>query len=125
MEERCLRAEDFEKFLGNRVVAEVEIFEVNALACRAYGGEEVLELLAAGGEEHHAVVARELHVEAAFEKAHDGRVAPDCGQGVGGQEHAGLCLCRKNKSKGGYDEDEPSFHAVIKTIEAWIRPYGI
>ena len=120
----CLRAENFEEFLGNGVVAKVEIFEVNALAGGAYGGKEVLELLAAGGEEHHAVVARELHVEAAFEEAHDGRVAPDCGQGVGRHEHAGLCLCRKKESKGGYDEDEQSFHAVIKTIEAWLRPYG-
>ena len=118
----CLCAEDFEEFLGNGVVAEVEIFEVDAFAGSANGGEEVFELLATGGEEHHAVVARELHAEAAFEEAHDGRVAPGCRQRVGGQEHAGLCLCRKNKSEGGYDEDKQSFHAVIKAIEALLAP---
>ena len=64
-----------EEFFGDAVVAEVEIFEMYAVARLTHCGEEVSELFTAGLEEHKAVVVSEFHAIFFLEITHNVGVA--------------------------------------------------
>ena len=53
--------QEVEEHGGDAVVAEVEVFKVDAMAGLAYGLEHVVELLLSGHEERHAVVVGEAN----------------------------------------------------------------
>lgn len=55
----CLRFEKIKEEVGNGVVAEVEIFKMDAAASLPDGFEEVVELLLSVGKQRHGIVVRE------------------------------------------------------------------